>query len=429
MQLQSNKSVGGEGTMCLTLILYNEGKTIAQVIEAFHQKGVPIYDYLVIGIDNKTDDNTLEEVKKYCSESNIFHFDFNDDFGGSRNKALKEVEKLDVDWVFMPDGHEVLKSKSLEIVKYFIDNSQDPRCNYDLISCFVEIDVDEDGIPAVAFPRPMFFRNKKGIFFERKVHNFIHTSHARRIISPEIRLIHNMPEGRKQKRADQRSSMNVEGLKKGADKGDIRDCFYLGNTYHEMGKFDDALIYFEKALERLVKEDSDYQMIAQICVTMAAIHGYKENWDIARAICFQSIKYRWDRAEAYYVLGYCTSKRAEKELDPKSRLYTGKMYEAAHWFKICTTMELPITPYFVQPKYYTWLPWDAIMTCMNRIGNLERAYEACNGILKYKKNNTDYLKNKMAIEHAIRLQVAGKQPQEQINKVTVETDLSGDPFS
>lgn len=96
MNIQRNESFRRtDKSLCLTFILYNEGKTIGEAIKAFHYEGKPIYDYLVIGIDNKTDDNTLEEVKKYCPDSNIFFFDFDDDFGGSRNKALKEVEKLE----------------------------------------------------------------------------------------------------------------------------------------------------------------------------------------------------------------------------------------------------------------------------------------------------------------------------------------------
>ena len=91
---RSNKSIGLKNKLALVFILYNEGKTIADVIESFHDDGVPLYDYLIVGIDNKTEDDTYEQVSRYCGDTNIIWFNFNNDFSESRNSILRYEKNI-----------------------------------------------------------------------------------------------------------------------------------------------------------------------------------------------------------------------------------------------------------------------------------------------------------------------------------------------
>jgi len=393
--MKFNESIKGKGTLALAFILYNEAESIEQAIKAFWYNGTPIYDLLVIGIDNKTTDNTLEIVKKYCPDDNIFFFDFNDDFGGSRNTIIDKINNENVDWVIMPDGHEILRPESLDVVKYYVDNGSDDIW---LISPYIEIDVDENDIADLSFPRPIFFRNKKGIKFERKVHNYLNAPMDNKATSPEIRFIHNMPHDRKKMRGQQRKDMNIPELRKNAESGDIRDLFYLGNTLVEVQEIDEAIEVYEKCLERTTGDDID--LAAQICVALAPMYIKKKQWQDVKRTCHEGLFNRWDRAELVFFLGYQAAARS-KEMDFGSFAKKKLIEQAIHWFELTTTMELPVTVYFIQMKHYTWLPHDALSDIYNDYGDLEKALYHCEKVLSYKKNDATALSNKEKLKEAL----------------------------
>ncbi len=99
----------------LMFILKDEAETIEQAIKAFHwDDGKPLYDRLIVGIDNNTKDNTEEIVRKYTDE--VSFFDWDEDFSKHRN-AL--IEKADKDaWIMFPDGHEVMRTTANNPGKY-----------------------------------------------------------------------------------------------------------------------------------------------------------------------------------------------------------------------------------------------------------------------------------------------------------------------
>jgi tetratricopeptide (TPR) repeat protein len=377
-------------------MLYNEEKTIENVIKSFHKEGVPIYDYLAISIDNKTTDNTYGIVKQFCPESNIMWFDFNDDFGGSRNKLLKECENVDADWVFMPDGHEILREDSVDAVKYIVEKDDD---DIRLLAPYVDMDPDENNIPKISFPRPMFFRNKKGIFFEKAVHNYLFDSKGGAIKIPEIRLTHLMPKKRKEDRVKQRKEMNIKKLLENAKKGDVRDTFYLANTYAEIGKIKKAIKWYEKTLKLTDKKDTD--MNSQCAIFLCNCYVLSEKWDDVKRVAFHGIRNRWDRAELYFYLGLRAGTLAKKH-EIGSHGHIAYHDQARHWFTIASHTRMPETQHFLQMDVYTWKAWDGLMQSLANLGDLEGALFSARKVLEYKPK-AEYVKNNIAkLEKAIR---------------------------
>jgi len=418
MSVKYNKSVGGLNKLCLCFILYNEEASIEQAIKAFHYEGTPIYDILMVGIDKKTNDNTYEIVNQFCPDENIIWFDFNDDFAGSRNIVLREVEKLkDIEWIFMPDGHEVLRHESVEAVKSMVDTVDE---KIHLISPYVDLDVDENDIPNISFFRPMMLRNHKGIFFERKVHNYLDAPVENKAYAPEIRLIHNMEHKRREMRAKQRKDMNTKELSKNAETGDIRDMFFLGNTYSEQGLYEKAIVEYEKCLLEI--HDTDRDMAAEVSIMCAQCYLALEKWLELKMKCLHAINNRWDRAEPYFFLGVASVSVGRNEYEKGSNERKLMLTQAVHWFNVSAGMEKPTTIYFLQGKHYTWYPYDALCDVLTELGRYEEALEAGKKVLEYKKNDKLALKNVEELERFIN------KGESEIKKEVVSIN-NADPFS
>lgn len=431
---------GKLGKLALSLILYNEGKTIARVIESFHYNGVPVYDMLLVGIDNKTDDNTLEEVKKYCHPDNIFFFDFNNDFGGSRNIALEKLYEEKVDWIIMPDGHEILADGSLEYIKWVVDGGVDSQ-GVNLISAYIEMEPNEDGESELVFPRPLFLRNKKGIYFQRKVHNYLDAPAHEKAVMPEIRFEHRMPPDRQIKRKAQRKDMNIAELEKNAESGDVRDLYYLGNTCAEASSgcgpeekerlITKAIDCFERSIA--ICNGADFDMAAQIAVNLSSIYLSRDAYKDCKRICFIGMANRWDRAELYCNLAIQAVARAKEGYEKGAKEWVILMKQARHWFGVAADMEIPVTVYFVQRKYYTYLPYDGLMDVRNNLGDLEGSLAAAKRVLGYKPDNQIMKDNIKALEEAIANRIGSGERDDAESKFHANMVASGaakniDPF-
>ena len=99
-------------TMSLTLPIWNESETIGEVIESF----LPVVDEIIVGVDDKTDDNSFEIVSRYTSKA--FYFRWKDSFCKARNICM---EKSTCDWNFMTEGHEFLDPNCLDSFKEIKD--------------------------------------------------------------------------------------------------------------------------------------------------------------------------------------------------------------------------------------------------------------------------------------------------------------------
>lgn len=364
--------------LALLFILKDEGKTIGKAIRAFHLNNKPIYDRLIVAIDNSTKDNTYEEVKKYTDE--ISYFDWKENFSIHRNDLIKKVPK-DF-FICFPDGHEVLRPKGLLCLVDFMDEPPAQRTKDlpnapNIFSPWIEIDVDEFDVPAVIFRRPIIFRNTGQVEFRRGVHNYLYDEDKHIICAmPEVSFIHNMPFKRKEMRTGMRQDMNKRKLTQTVKKSpnDTRDNFYLAETFEESGDPKKAFKYYKRTFDLCDGKDND--MAAQSCISLMSSCINNKDWTTAIPWAYKGMRNNWERAELYYYLGLCLSQL--------------KRYgEAIHWYIITASMKIPHkSSYFIQGKVYTWLPYDGIAYCKNKLGDTEGALEASEKILQWKTNKT-----------------------------------------
>ena len=319
------------------------------------------------------------------------------------------ISRATCDWVIFPDAHEILTPESRDVIKDFL-NQRDKHAGIDLLSPYIHLDVDEHGIPYLIFPRPMIFRNNKGIIFKDAVHNYLDTTEDKKAVAPQIVLIHNMPESRKAARTDQRNEMNPAGLQSVLDDDpkDSRALFYLGNTYFDLKMYDEAIEKYNKLLE-YHEHGMNIDWLSHVYISLTAGYIRTEKLDNARAYAYEAMKMRWDRSEPYCHLGHIS--------------YHQERYdEAAHWYRIATMIEPPVTAFFLLGEMYSIVPWEGLMLSLNAMGCLSEAVNAARKVLEYKPNDTQILRNIELMTEAIGSRAAQDIMSKAGLKVSVRQD-------
>lgn len=366
-------------TLSLAFILKNEAKTIAGVIDSFRwDDGHPLYDELVVGIDDATTDNTLDVVRKYTDHISFFKFE--DDFSKARNAIL---DKCKMDWIFMPDGHEYLDPESRSIVEHVL--TQAPEDTW-LISPYVGI-VDHEihccskkcsvleNMPSFLFPRPMFCRNRPDVRFKNPIHNYLDAPIEHKKIMPELLLMHKQAPERRAERDMQRFNMNIKGLQDQVKQNpdDSRAAFYLANTFGDLNDLDPAIKWYKKSLEITGNEDQR----AQTRITLAYLlcqqgnKGDKSKFGEARDQLIPALNERWDRREIYFLLAWACHGLEDYQ-------------EAHHWLCAGKDLEVPITGFWIMPEMYTHLYWDSMMAVKHKIGDIYGTLDAAQKVLEFR---------------------------------------------
>lgn len=362
------------GKLALLMILKDEAETIKDVIGAFWLNGKPLYDRLIISIDRNTEDNTYEIVSQFTDEISFFKWE--DDFSKPRNELIKKVEK---DWFIMfPDGHEVMSAPGNQAMDLFLSN---PPKQSNLFAPWIEINVDQFGIPEILFQRPIFFRNTGKVEWRRKAHNFLYDSEGEENNTQkpcmaiwDMKFVHNTSKKRKKMRAEMRVDMNPKRHEEFLEENpeDERELFYLAESQEQMGNYQKSIELRNKLFGKIdgIKRDT----AAQVCISNMNVLIHEKQYKDAIQCGLKGLRNRWDRAELYYFMGVAAYESKEYE-------------EAIHWYLCATDLHLCDTKYFLMAKTYNWLPWDGIMNCKRMIGDYEGAIEAAKRIVtKWKYN-------------------------------------------
>ena len=315
----------------LVMVLKDESKTVRKAIQSVSS----IIDHVICGIDDKTSDDTEKEVINACSEFNIpceiSSFKFKNDFSSLRNSF---IEKAPTDWVFILDGHDFLDPSC---VQYFHDLQYHPVIDKNEILDFNIVDKTANPGAEICFQQPRLF--KKTVKYFEAVHNVI-MQIDKRIAIPQIIIYHDQPTDRIIARKKQRKIMNVTGLKKEAEKGDVRSMYYLGNTYYEMGKYNLAEKWYKKYIG-LSDFDSE-RYVARIHLSFIYDSQKKSDEQYKTLIsCFED---NVQLNEHLILLG-------------DLMVNQGKHDKAKSYYSMATNVRMPTRFTLLSKDAYTWLPW------------------------------------------------------------------------
>lgn len=358
-------------TLSLAMIVKNEENVLARCLDSVKD----IFDEIVI-VDTGSTDSTKEIAKKYTS--NIFDFEWVDDFSAARNYSFKQCT---CEWVFWLDADDIIKPEDAEKIKKL-----DLTDKEIIISNYIYFH-DEYDNPLSIVPRERILKRSLGLLWKDPIHEIIPVPVDRAYIS-DINVHHY------RENCNDTLDRNLRILKKSIKKDKSpKLLFYLAKEYYDSGMTKEAIRYFIKFLkhETFWWEDRylGYFKLADCYLREGKEEKFKEN-------IFESLKLEERRAEPYYAMGdYFFSK--------------GQYDRAIHWYEICINLKRPkglLAAY--QPDFYTWKPALQLCVCYNAIGNIEKANEYNEKLLEYRPNDDRGLNNRLILEIGLNKKTDGE---------------------
>ena len=350
------------------LIVKDEGLTVGRALES----AAGITDQFVVGIDEASSDGTEEIVREFAGrhediEWDIYKFKWENHFARARNRAIGRCEG---EWVLQLDGHEYLRSGSGEMVLWYMEHA-DPEVW--LISVMMQMEPDRYGIPEIFFVQHHLWRNGKGVRYVNASHNAIPLDVVpdhRRLRTNDIVIVHQRPRSNAERRREQRRAMNIpnfeEALAEAPD--DARSLFYMGQSYVDAGRPEEALPFYRRYLEVSTHEEEKYEA----AVKLGEVEALAGNLEEAAGAFHEALRLMPTRAEAAFNLGLTAKARVEElnaeMLDEEGtisgarerQVYLNKLHalteEAQRWFAIAGSTPPPVTSYFLRGPVYTYLP-------------------------------------------------------------------------
>jgi len=212
----------------LVIIAKNEEKGLERAILSCKD----FVDKILISVDTKCTDGTLEIAKKYADL--VIRHEWEDDFAKARNNVQQYVKTK---WSLMLDGH--------EYVKEYSDLEQALKSDVD--GLFVKIEM-EDGF-SFYFPRIY----KSYIKYKMAVHNYPDCKTTQ--IYKNFVITHDRPNLQEktaiEERTEQRKKMVIGILQKKIkeNKKDDRSLFYLAQQYRITLDWKKSIKYYKQYLK------------------------------------------------------------------------------------------------------------------------------------------------------------------------------------
>lgn len=304
------------------LIVKNEEKNIEHCLT--HLKSV-VDEQIVI--DTGSTDRTVEIAKKLGAK--VFYFEWIEDFSAARNYA---IEKAKGDWIIFLDSDEYFSEESIPIIKKCIHEADKIKGVEGLISEFINIRINGDIISTVKNVSPRIFRRKGNIRYVNRVHEILanvdkaNSDPNLKDVSKYLKIFHTGYDDKEvvEKNKNERN-LNLLEKEIREEPENAKLNYYLSRQYNVEGKYEEALLYAEKALKYIDKSiEFDYYctIYSLIMTNMLALNRP-----------YSEIKIRFDEAvtkypkypDYYRIIGLSAAK-------------TGKIKEAIKYFENCINL-------------------------------------------------------------------------------------------
>jgi hypothetical protein len=328
-------------TLCMTVA--NEAATLEQAIDSV----APVVDEIVIGVDARSNDDTLAIARRRATHVFVFEETQPPDFPRMRNRAMSLVE---TDWALVVDGHEWIEHadripEALETDAWSIE-----------IQTLYE--PDERRVPGLAFPFPRIHRRHVR-FAGAPAHEEVNTPMIRRVLRPDIHVWHERKAGvAATTRHAEKSGDELATLRSAwTTDGDRRALFYLANGLRESQRYDEAVAAYATYLERPNFAEEGWQAR----LYLARCHAGREDWPAARQQFEAAVAESPERAEAAVGLGHVL-------------LASGDPSRAAAWFRMATALPQPThCRLFVEVPVYRWGAWHGLSLALRALGDRDGA--------------------------------------------------------
>ena len=323
--------------LSLVMIVRDEEKGLERAVFSC----LEFVDNIVISVDSKSTDKTLEIAKLYADtlKSHVFE----DDFSKMRNDAHQDVGTK---WILFLDGHEFV-SKSEDLEKYL-------SLPFDALLASVKLEND------FVFNSPRIYKN--GVQFEGKIHEKVCAKKLRYypgFLVEHARLGTQAPDAvafRKRQSDDMIPRIMGDELKK--NPKNIRASFHLGSFYQTRREFKKALFYFSKFLKYCKNNQERWYIFFQSCLCFLALNRPFRAFNSACSAELE-MKGRWETQKLKGLVFFHKKKYAkalEYFVDSFSVNHEDTLYKP--WGKDFSTT------------------WNLIGECFFHLRNYEKAFHA-----------------------------------------------------
>lgn len=333
--------------LCLNMIVKNE----EAILERCLRSHIGVIDCFVIH-DTGSTDSTVGVIERFSAETGIpgivSHGIF-EDFSQARNEALDAARSSDLefDYLLLADADMELQITSDSWRDEIAGDAQQ------VIQSHISGTLD--------YPNTRILRRDHPARYVGLTHEYLDTATTISIVTGIRYIDHASGSNRTEK-----YERDIRLLKRAvaADPNDSRSWFYLGNSYLEIGRFEEALVAFERRLSFDYFPDERFVTAMRIGRCLDAL-GRPD-------AAFQRMLAAFDshpvRAES---LHWCAQ-----------RAQTNGLHRVAHMLaSTAKTIAKPEAALFVDATVYDWRLDDIIAVSLYWMGDYEGSIALCESIL------------------------------------------------
>jgi len=352
-------------TLSLAMIVKNEEESLERCLNSVKN----IVDEIVI-VDTGSTDRTKEIAKKFTS--NIYDFEWIDDFSAARNYSF---EMCTCDFILWLDADDIIEPEETKKIQE-LDLSNKEYILADYIYC-------QD--PLLIVPRERIIKRDLNLKWEMPVHEAIPL--VGNTFFADFKIHHYRIKSGSSER-------NMRILEKAYQKNskDPRIIYYLAKEYQDEGEVKNDSKMIEKAIglfEKRIEMNNGFIGDTFYSYYRLAKYYYGDNDKKFKDNIYECLRIEERVAEPNYLMG-------------QFYFNSGDWNKAIHWFEICARLKkLDLTYINYRPEYYTWYPAMQLSVCYWNIGNLEKAYEYSKKFLKYRPNDSKAINNEIFLREAL----------------------------
>lgn len=342
--------------MSLCMIVRDEEETIGRCLECMKD----IADEIIV-VDTGSIDRTKEIVKTYTDL--IYDFKWCNDFSTARNFAFSYATK---DYVMWLDADDIIDDFNIQKLKQLKESLPE---DIDVVMMKYQMGRESDYV----FCRERIVKRGKHMKWVGTVHEYIDISGH--IYESDITIVH-----QKEKVNDPNRNLRIyEKLVLEGKKFNTRDLFYYARELYDHEKYEKAIDYFIKFLNR---EDAWIENRIEACLNLSACYQMMGDDLKALQALFHSFLYDMPRSELLCEIGNIFYNQ-------------GSLNQAIYWYQRALENEVKETKGgFIRKDCYDFVPYIQLCVCYDKLGDISKAkmYNELAG--KLKPDHSSYLWNK-----------------------------------
>lgn len=325
-------------TLSLCMIVKNEEKTLARVLENAH-----VYADEIIVVDTGSTDSTKVIAQQFTPK--VYDYKWKDDFADARNFSFNKAQS---DYLMWLDGDDFLPDSVAQKIRDW----KFERGEEDVLMCTYATAYDEFLRPTYQFLRERIVKNLPFLRWHDRVHEVI-IPYGKVVNRPDIVVYH----GKQKPHTNRNLKIYQAMIKEGAEFSP-RALFYYARELYYNGHFKKAI----KTLNDFLKtKDAFIENKIEACLILCFCHENLNNSGKALDSLFESFKLSSPRGEVLYNIGRIFMK--EK-----------KFKQASYWFERAIENGNNLeSGAFVDKLKTTLYPALDLVVCYYNLGDLSRA--------------------------------------------------------